>query len=166
MNMNKRTKSIIVTAIILAFPAIAIACDGTHAKSASCPAAGKHGASHTHHAVPGKSPDHIRAILKGADRIGLSEKQRQQVGVLLIEAESAVAKAHAEAEVTVAAFRSRLHSGSVSDKEVNSYSKKMGELRAATLAANLKASVAASRLLSDEQRAKLYAENGHRDGAK
>lgn len=152
--MKKSTKSIIAAAVILAFPAAGIACDANGAKSASCPA---YHAKKGHHAIPGKSPNYIRKILRNADRLGLSDKQRQQIGKLLVEAESDAARAHAEAEVTVAAFKSRLHSGSVSDKEVNAYTKRMGELRAARLAANLKASVATSRLLTEEQQSKLYA---------
>ena len=161
--MKNTTKNVIATAMILLFPAAAFACDGTGGKGAACSSSGKHAGYHGkqgHHAIPGTSLGHMRSMLKGADRIGLSEKQRQQIGDLLIRAESDAAKAHAEAEVTVAAFRSKLHAGSVSDKEVNAYTKKMGELRAERLAAHLKASVAASRLLSDEQKAKLYGGKG------
>lgn len=150
---------IIVAAALLMIPTVSSACDGKGSKGATCMSKSAHGSGHGpsgHHAIPGKSPGHIRMMLKSADRIGLSKKQRKQIGELLVEAESGVAKAHAEAEVTVAEFRSRLHAGSVTDKEVDAYTKKMGQLRSASLAANLKASVAASRLLTDEQKSKLY----------
>ncbi|OIO72180.1 MAG: hypothetical protein CO186_03635 [Zetaproteobacteria bacterium CG_4_9_14_3_um_filter_49_83] len=156
--MNKMTKHMIIAAMMVVLPVSAIACETKGVKSPACTLDG-HGSYHGkqgHNAIPGRTPDYLRNILKGADRIGLNGKQRTMIGELLVEAESDAAKAHAEAEVTVAEFKLRLHSGSLSDKEVNAYTKKMGELRAAQLAANLKASVAASRLLSDEQKAKLY----------
>ncbi len=162
-----KKNSIVIAAMMMVYPLSAVACDGKGSGSGSC-LTGKssyHG-KHDHHTIPGRSPGHIRDILKSADRIGLSEKQRKQIGELLVEAESGVAKAHAEAEVTVAEFRSRLHSGSVTDKEVTAYTKKMGQLRATSLSANLKASVSTSRLLTDEQKSKLYSKPESRGGAK
>lgn len=154
----KKHLIIAAAALLLTLPGFATACDGNAGKAGGCPVASQdsHHGGHGHKAIPGISPGHIRLILKEGDRLGLSEKQRQQIGELLVEAESGVAKAHAEAEVTVANFRSRLHSGSVTDKELDAYTKKMGQLRTAALAANLKASVAAMRLLSDEQKKTLH----------
>ncbi|MDT8376823.1 MAG: Spy/CpxP family protein refolding chaperone [Mariprofundaceae bacterium] len=168
--MNNSTKAVVVTAMMMAFPVSGLACDINGPASKASPpgsqqAGDKQHVRHGHHSIPGKNPNYIRKILKGADRIGLSDRQRQQIGDLLVQAEVDAARAHAEAETTVAAFRSRMHSGKLSDKEVAAYTRRMGELRAARLSANLKASVAASRLLSDEQKARLHAGRSHR-GAK
>jgi len=157
--MKKMKLMIMAAALLLAAPLTALAGGSHHGSTA----AGAHGSYHGkggHAAIPGQSPAHLRRILKHADLIGLSDSQRKQIGKLLIEAETEAARAHAEAEIAVAAFRSRLHGGKVSDSEVNAYSKRMGELRAARLRANLKASMAASRLLSDQQKAKLYGGRG------
>jgi len=159
--MNNRTKVILATVMVMAFPVSGLAYDGHGSLPKPCPlgvkqASGKHHGKYGHHAIPGKTPNYIRKLLKRADRVGLSDKQRKQIGDLLVQAEVDAARAHAEAEITVAAFRSRLHSGKVTDKELNGYAKRMGELRTARLSANLKATVAASRLLSDEQKSKLY----------
>ena len=163
----KKYLFMMIAATVMAYPVHATACDGKGAKSAACPTGHSSGhGKHGHHAIPGNSLDHIRKILKSADAIGLDNSQRKQVATLLIDAETQVAKAHAEAEVTVAEFRAKMHTGKLSDKEVKAYTKKMGELRAEKLSANLMASVKASRLLSDEQKSKLYSKRKDWDGAK
>ena len=165
--MRNRTKIILTAAMMMALPMSSFAGDWSGRQSNSCPPGakqvrGEHHGKYGHHAIPGKTPNYIRKILKGADRIGLNDKQRKQIGDLLVQAEVDAARAHAEAETAVASFRSRLHSGDLSDKEVAAYTRRMGELRTARLSANLKASVAASRLLSDEQKSRLHAGKSHR----
>lgn len=149
--MKKQLKTLMIAsaAALLLMPAAA-----TAGKSY---ASGSYHGKSGHASIPGQSPDYIRKILKSADRIGLNEKQRKQIGELLVQAQVDAARAHGEAELAVAAFRSQLHSGTpVTDAQVNAYTKRMGELRGQRLSANLKASVAASRLLTAEQKAKLY----------
>jgi len=155
-------------ALLLSTPALACggkpcaseSCDFKGEKAQSCPKATGKSSGYKksgHYNIPGNSPDYIRKILKKADAIALSDKQRKQVGELLVTAETGAAKAHAEAEIEVASFRSKLHSSGLKDSDIKAYTKRMGELRAAKLEANLTASVKASRLLSDEQKSRLYA---------
>ncbi|PJA31559.1 MAG: hypothetical protein CO187_08770 [Zetaproteobacteria bacterium CG_4_9_14_3_um_filter_53_7] len=156
--MKNLSRTAIAVAAMLLLPMSSLAGDAH--------ASGSYHAKSGHAAIPGQTPDYIRKVLKRADAIGLSDKQRQQVGALLVQAESQAATAHAEAEITVAAFRSQLHAGTVSDKDVNAYTARMGELRAVRLAANLKASVAVSRLLSDEQKSSLHGGRNQQGGNK
>lgn len=169
--MNKHLKHLMIaTSAALLLSTSAIACGGKPCGSESCDFKGaksekcaKGYAKESgykksgHYKIPGKSPAYIRKILKKSDAIGLSEKQRKQVGELLVAAETAAAKAHAEAQIEVASFRSKLHSGGLKDADIKAYTKRMGELRAAKMEANLMASVKASRLLNDEQKSRLYA---------
>jgi len=175
--MNKTIKylmSAAVTAAMIATPAMACGgkpcgaknCDFKSDKSKPCPTKGK-SYKKGHHKIPGKSASYVRKILKSADRIGLNDSQKKEVGKLLIAAETGAAKAHAEAQITVAGFRSKLHSkGGVSDSDVKAYTKRMGELRSDKLMSNLMASVKASRLLSDEQKSRLYAGKKNQGGKK
>lgn len=170
--MKRHLKHLMIaTSAVLLLATSAQACGGKPCSSASCNFKGEKsekcmtdyakGSSHNksaHYKIPGNSPDYIRKIIKKADAIGLSEKQRKQVGELLVAAETAAAKAHAEAQIEVADFRTRLHSGDLKDRDIKAYAKRMGELRAAKMEANLTASVKASRLLNDEQKGLLYAE--------
>jgi len=169
--MNKHLKHLMIaTSAALLLSTSAIACGGKPCASESCDfkgakaekcakgyAKGSGYKKSAHHKIPGNSSAYIRKILKKSDAISLTDKQRKQVGELLVAAETGAAKAHAEAQITVADFRSKLHSGSLKDSDIKAYTKRMGELRAAKLAANLMASVKASRLLNDEQKAGLYA---------
>ena len=169
--MKKHLKHLVIAtsaALLLSTSAIACggkscgseSCDFKGAKSEKCAKGYAKGSGYkksAHHKIPGKSPAYIRKILKKADAIGLSEKQRKQVGELLVAAETGAAKAHAEAEIEVAAFRTKLHGGDLKDRDIKAYAKRMGDLRAAKMEANLMASVKASRLLNEDQKAKLYA---------
>jgi len=170
--VNNKIKIIITAAVVTAFPLVGLACGDQGCDPKTCeimganqPVKAYHGkagktgkyARSAHHLIPGNSPAYIRKILKKADALDLTEKQLKQVGDLLVQAETSAAKVHAESQIEVASFRTKLHSKNITDKDVTSYTKRMGELRAAKLSANLKASVAASRLLSDEQMQKLYA---------
>jgi hypothetical protein len=160
--MNNRTKVILATVMMMAFPMSGLAYDGHGPVSKPCPlgvkqASGKHHGQYGHYAIPGKTSNYIRKILKRADTIGLSDRQRKQIGDLLVQAEVDTARARAEAQIAVAEFRSKLRSGNVSDHDVKAYSKRMGELRSDKLNANLTASVKASRLMSDEQKSRFYA---------
>ena len=125
----------------------------------SCPLQGKHhGSQHGKsgkHAIPGDSSAHLRMILKGADTLGLSDKQRSQVGDLLVQAQTDAARAHAQMEVTVAEFKSRLHAGNVTEKDIKAYATRVGELRTARLLAHLLACNKAMLLLSDDQREQM-----------
>jgi len=175
--MNKTVKYLVsaaVAAAVFATPAMACGgklcdaknCDFKTEKSKSCPTIGK-SYKKGHHKIPGKSPAYVRKILKKGDQIGLNDSQKKEVGKLLIAAETGAAKAHAEAQIVVADFRSKLHSkGGVSDSDVKAYTKRMGELRSDKLRANLMASVKASRLLNDEQTSKLYAGKSYKGSNK
>jgi hypothetical protein len=136
---------------LMASPAIA-----SGDKGKSCPLQdshhGKHYSKSGNHAIPGDSPAHLRMMLKRADKLGLSDKQRGQVGDLLIQAQTDAAKAHAQMEVTVAAFKSKLHAGKVGEKDMRAYAKRVGELRTARLLAHLLACHKAKSLLNDDQR--------------
>jgi len=139
-------------------------CDYKGTKASSCPTTYGKSSGYKksgHYNIPGKKPTYIRKILKKADVIELSDKQRKQIGELLVAAETGAAKAHAKAQITVAEFRSKLHSGNLSDADIKAYTGRMGELRSAKLAANLNASVKAARLLSDEQKSRLYGKKGY-----
>lgn len=139
-------------------------CDYKGTKAKACPTTSTKASAYKksgHYHIPGKKPTYIRKILNKADVIGLSDRQRKQIGELLISAETGAAKAHAQAQITVAEFRSKLHSGNLSDADIKAYTNRMGALRSAKLAANLNASVKASRLLSDEQKSRLYARKGY-----
>lgn len=153
----KRYLIMITLAAMAAWPAGASACSAGKTGAGYPTEASAHHANSGHRAIPGQRIDYLRRMLKEADAIGLNDKQRKQIAALLIDAESRSAHAHAESEVAVAAFRARLHAGAVSDREVDAYVKRMGELRAERLAANLQATVAAGRLLTTEQKSKLYA---------
>ena len=169
--MKKQLKHLMVaaaTAMLLSTPVLACggkpcaseSCDFKSAKAENCAKGYAKGSGYkksAHHKIPGNSPAYIRKILKKADAIGLTDKQRKQVGELLVAAETGAAKAHAEAQIEVAEFRGKLHGGSLNDSDIKAYAKRMGELRAAKYEANLMASVKASRLLNDEQKSKLYA---------
>ncbi|GAV19143.1 hypothetical protein MMIC_P0072 [Mariprofundus micogutta] len=169
--MNKQLKHLMIAtsaALLLSTSALACGgkacpasdCDFKGAKAQDCPLSTAKAPAYKesgHYKIPGKSPRYIRKILSKSDLIGLSDKQRKQIGELLLAAETGAAKAHAEAQITVAEFRSKLHSGNLNDRDIKAYTARMGELRAAKLQANLMASVKASRLLSDEQKSRLYA---------
>jgi hypothetical protein len=118
---------------------------------------GKHNGKSGKHAIPGSSPAHLRMILKRADKLGLSDKQRGQVGDLLVQAQTDAAKAHAQMEVTVANFKATMRSGKVTEKDMKAYAKRLGELRTAKLLAHLLACNEAKSLLSDDQREKMKA---------
>ena len=143
---------------LLATPAIA----GT---GNSCPQQGKHhsGSYGKHcsksgkHAIPGSSPAHLRMILKRADTLGLSDKQRKQVGDLLVQAQTEAAKAHAQMEVTVAEFKAKMHAGKAGEKDMRTYAKRVGELRTAKLLAHLLACNEAKSILSENQREQMKA---------
>ena len=169
--MNNRTKVILATVMMMAFPMSGLAYDGNRPVPKPCPlgakqASGKHHGQYGHYAIPGKTSNYIRKILKRADIVGLSDKQRKQIGDLLVQAEVDTARARAEAQIAVAEFRNKLRSGNVSDRDVEAYSKRMGELRSDKLNANLTASVKASRLLSDAQKSKFYAGKKYQGGKK
>ncbi len=160
--MHKLLKVLTMAGLLLALPAATMACNGK-ACNISCASDAKHQAHGKHHAIPGKSPAYIRKIVKSADKLGLSDKQRKQVGELLVQAESAAAEVHAKAEIAVAEFRGKLHSGEATDRDMRAYARLMGELHSAKLEANLKASMAAAKLLNTEQKQKLYT---HKNGNK
>ena len=169
--MKKQLKHLMIAAAAaMLFSTPTLACGGKPCASKSCDFKGEKAEQCAkgytkgsadkksgHHNIPGNSPAYIRKILKKADAIGLTDKQRKQVGELLVAAETGAAKAHAEAQIEVTEFRGKLHGGSLNDSDIKAYTKRMGELRAAKYEANLMASVKASRLLNDEQKAGLYA---------
>ncbi|ATX82354.1 hypothetical protein Ga0123462_1491 [Mariprofundus ferrinatatus] len=166
--MKKQLQHLMIaTSAALLLSGTAMACGGKQCSAEDCSFKGEKAASCSkgdakssgyhkrsgHHNIPGNSPDYVRKILKNGN---LNDKQRKEVGELLVAAETGAAKAHAEAQITVAEFRTTLHSGDLKDRDIKAYAKRMGELRAAKLEANLMASVKASRLLTDEQKAGLY----------
>lgn len=166
--MNKSLKHLIVaTSAALLFSTSVLACGAAPCGTENCDFNGakpekcekgyakKAGYKRSaYHKIPGNSPSYVRKILKKGD---LNDKQRKQVGALLIAAETDAAKAHAEAQIAVAEFRTKLHSGDLKDRDIKAYAKRLGELRAAKLETNLMASVKASRLLTADQKAGLYA---------
>ncbi|MDQ6965169.1 MAG: Spy/CpxP family protein refolding chaperone [Mariprofundales bacterium] len=115
----------------------------------------KHPHSYGHHKTPGSSLAYLRLVIKSATALDLSDKQQTKIGKLLLEAETGAAAAHAKAEMTVANFRSKLYAGAVTIKDVKAYSKRMGELRAESLAARLLPSIKVKSILSAEQRNSL-----------
>ena len=115
----------------------------------------KQHAKSSHHRIPGKSLAYLRMVVKNANLLGLSEKQQEKVSKLLLKAEADVATIHTKAKAVVSAFRSILHSGKASAKDVRAYSKQMGELRTKSLAARLLPSIQVKSILSAEQREKL-----------
>ena len=117
----------------------------------------KHHAQNAHHNIPGSSLAYLQLVVKSASALGLSEKQQEELGKLLVKAETDVAAIHAKAEMVVAEFRNRLHAGKASAKDVRAYSKKMGELQAESLAARLLPGIQIKSILSAEQREKLKA---------
>lgn len=166
--MHQLLKVFTLTGLLLALPAATLACNGKTC-DISCASGARqydHGKSYghaKHHDIPGKSPAYIRKIVKATDKLGLSDKQRKQIGELLVQAETAAAEVHAKAEIAVAEFKSKLHSGKATDRDMQAYAKLMGELHSAKLEANLKASMAAAKLLTPEQKQKLYT---HKKGNK
>lgn len=169
MNKHMKQLTLAISALLL-LSTSAMACGGKACSATNCEYKAAHGQAFAygsvhgtvnkksaHHNLPGNKPTYIRMILKKGDVIGLTDKQRKQIGELLIAAETGAVKAHAEAEVVVAGFRSRLHSGELKDGDIKAYARRMGDLRAAKYEANLMASVKASRLLDDEQKSKLHA---------
>ncbi len=170
--MYQLLKVFTMAGLLIALPAATLACDGKACDLSKKPcdisakksaAASNYHAHGKHHAIPGKTPDYIRKIVKAADRLGLSDKQRKQVGELLIQAETGAAAVHARAQIAVADFKSKLHAGDATERDIKDYAKQMGELHSAKLQANLKASVAAAKLLSAEQKQMLYAhKKGHK----
>jgi len=162
-NMDTYRIKSTIAAIILAVSWIspAFACSNQAKTVVYC----GHHAGASHHAIPGRSLSYLRLIVKSADALGLSSKQRQAIGNLLIQAEIDAAKAHAKSELAVAAFKSKLYAGKATAKDVNVYSEKMGKLRAARLSAHLLASIDATSLLNDKQREKLSAMHRHEHGA-
>jgi len=147
----------IITAVlaIMAMGLIASPVMASGDRGQELPLQGNHHGKSGKHAIPGDSPAHLRMILKGADTLGLSDKQRSQVGDLLIQAQTDAARAHAQMEVTVAEFKSKLHSGKASEKDMRTYAKRVGELRTARLLAHLLACNKATLLLNDDQREKM-----------
>lgn len=119
-----------------------------------------------HPPAPGKTSNYARNILQKGELIGLSDMQRKQINELLANAEAGVAKARVQSLVLVKAFYGKLRDGGVSDNEIKAYTKRMGELRAAHLQANLMASVQTAALLSDEQKAILYGKKKSQAGKK
>jgi Spy/CpxP family protein refolding chaperone len=118
---------------------------------------GKHSGKSGKHAIPGSSPAHLRMILKRADKLGLSDKQRSKVGDLLVQAQTDAAKAHAQMEVTVSEFKAKMRSGKMTEKDMRAYAKRLGELKTAKLLAHLLACNEAKSVLTDEQREKMKA---------
>ena len=116
--------------------------------------------------IPGKTSQDIHKILNKGELIGLSDAQRKQITALLVEAETGTARASAQSSALIAEFYGKLSSGGVSDDEIKAYTKRMGELRAAHLQANLMSSVHAAALLSDAQKAKLYGNKKSQAGKK
>lgn len=150
----KSTILLIMTMGLLVSPVMASADKGK-----SCPLQSGHHSKHygksVKHAIPGDSPTHLRMMLKRADKLGLSDKQRGQVGDLLVQAQTDAARAHAQMEVTVVEFKSKLRAGKVTEKDMKAYAKRLGELRTAKLLAHLLACNEARSLLSDDQREKM-----------
>ncbi|MDQ6962960.1 MAG: Spy/CpxP family protein refolding chaperone [Mariprofundaceae bacterium] len=156
--MNHTIRKITFASIIaIAFSVSpALACDGSKgATKKTCEYTQNQHKAHSKHHLPGGSLAYLRMIVKRADTIGLSDKQRQQVGALLIQSQSDAAKTHGQAEVTVAAFKSKLHADKATKKDIKDYSKKIGQLRADKLSTHLLATHKAKALLNDEQRQAL-----------
>jgi len=149
----KKRMLISAIAILLATTAMtATACEqGNHGSYT------KHHHASGHHTIPGKSLAYLRLVVKNAKALELSKKQQEEVGKLLVKAEAGAATAHARAEIAVAAFRSKLYSGKVTARDAQAYSKRMGELRAESLAARLLPSIQVKSILSAAQQDKLKA---------
>ncbi len=168
--MKKNIKHFILMAaasMLISTPALA--CGGTSCPSESCDFKGKKVESSEknwaepsaykktkRYNIPGNSPKYIRNILKKSAALELTDQQKKQIGALLKTAESDASKAHDVAKLTVVEFRKKMYAGGLKETEIKMYAKQMGELRAARFQSNLMASVKASRLLSDEQKSKLY----------
>jgi len=147
--------------VIMAMGLMAAPAMASGGKGKSCPQQGGHYGKHYgksgKHAIPGSSPAHLRMILKRAGKLGLSDKQRSKIGDLLVQAQTDAAKAHAQMEVTVANFKSKMHAGKAGEKDMKAYAKRLGELKTAKLLAHLLACNEAKSLLTDEQREKMKA---------
>ena len=182
--MNKYVRHLMIAAIAIMFlSSPALACGGMACSPKSCAnnagyaqgcAAGdktcvmnKMGdAKKGHTRIPGKTSQYVHKILNKGELIGLSDVQRKQINDLLANAEAGVAKARVQSWVLIKAFYGKLRAGGVSDNEIKAYTKRMGELRAAHLQANLMSSVHTAALLSDEQKAKLYGKKKSQTGKK
>jgi len=119
-----------------------------------------------HARIPGKTSNYIHKILEKGELIGLTGTQRRQITDLLAKAETGAAGAGVQITALAAAFYDKLRSGGVDDDEIKAYTQRMGELHAAHLQANLMASVHAAALLSDGQKATLYADQDPGAGEK
>ncbi|KON48006.1 Spy/CpxP family protein refolding chaperone [Mariprofundus ferrooxydans] len=150
-------KHIIISAMTILLATTAITSTTLACEQAKHGSYKTHHGKSVHHSIPGKSFAYLRLVVRSAKELGLSEKQQAEVGKLLVKAEAGAAAAHAKAEVVVAEFKSKLYSGKVTEKDVRAYSKKMGELRAESLAARLLPSIQIKSILSAEQREKLKA---------
>ncbi len=156
---TKRIKTAVLAIMAMGLMASPAMASGDRGKS--CPLQGSHHGKHYgksgKHAIPGDSPAHLRMILKHTDKLGLSDKQRSKVGDLLVQAQTDAARAHAQMEVTVAEFKSKLRAGKVTEKDMKAYAKHVGDLRTAKLLAHLLACNEAKSLLSDDPREKMKA---------
>lgn len=182
--MNKYVKHLIIAATAIMFlSSPALACGGKSCSPKQCAYKSGHAqgcaygdkacamkkmgyAKKGHARVPGKTSHYIHKILNKGELIGLSDAQRKQITALLVEAETGAAKARAQSSALIAEFYGKLRSGGVGDDEIKAYTKRMGELRAAHLQANLMSSVHAAALLSDEQKARLYGNKKSQAGKK
>jgi hypothetical protein len=182
--MNKYCKHFIGAAtVLMLMSSPALACGGKACSPKSCAQNAGHAqgcaagdkacamnkmrhAGKGHALVPGKTSNYTRKILSKAEFIGLSETQQKQIEDLLAKAEASTAIARKLSSALVQELYGKLRSGDVSDDEIKAYAQRMGELRAAHLEANLMASVHASTLMSDEQKAKLYADKKSQAGKK
>ena len=164
--MNGYLKHLVAAAaaaLLFAGQALAACPDGACAGKGnpeSCPYKGHKPAHHMSQQVskvPGASNSYVHRILAKGEQIGLSDEQRKQIEEILIAAEKESAEADARADAVVAEFYGKLRAKKAGAAEIDAYAKRMGELYAARLKANLNASTKASNLLSAEQKEKFYA---------
>lgn len=170
--MNRHVKHLVIAAATaLLFSGQAMACGGARAcmadkgtmqqgQGGSCPYQGHMpaGATQTHaKKIPGASSDYVRRMLRNGEQLGLSAEQRKQIEEILVTAEKEAAEAAARADTVVADFYGRLRTKKTGAADIDAYARRMGELHAARLKANLTASIKASELLTPEQKKKFYA---------
>lgn len=166
--MNKYIKHLIIAAgATLLISGQAIACEGKscaamqQAQGDSCPYKGHKPAhamqKHQAKKVPGASSNYVHRILSKGEQIGLSAGQRKQIEDILVATMKETAEADARADAVVAEFYGKLRAKKAGDADVDAYAKRMGELHATRLKANLTASMKASALLTSEQKEKFYA---------
>lgn len=135
--------------------------DGSSKSGKQCSTGKKSGHSHEghskgKHSMPGKSASYVKKILEQAGALKMDDTQISKIGDLYITATGASAAIRAEIEVTINNFKSLYKKGGVTEKAINDYAKKMGELRTRLLQGNLIATFGAKKILTPAQKEKLH----------